>query len=410
MKSRQPKDARTASNDSHIASEAIEWLVRLQDADFDPEEPYPDPLERRQAFVEWLKLSPAHVRAFMEIMEVERRVRHPDQQRHIEIEELLDCDPQTVIPISERAPSPRQAALPVDEHMPRQRRLSSLKQRRWFLTATAVAAGLAAVAVGVVLIPRPVTTSSAYYSTAIGERQVITLDDGSTVTLNTASRVAITYDRHTRQVRLLAGEALFNVRHNADRPFRVIADDVFLEDLGTQFDVYRRSSGTRVSVIKGRVQVVCGCVIGGDPSPSAAKPSAGAHFAPAHPSAVVILGSGEQADIDLSDTTATLNQRKLSAKEMARAIAWRDDHLWFSGEPLSAVVQEFNRYTPQRFVIADPAIANYKVGGMYLTSDAESFVKSLGDVFGIEVLPPDPADPTAIRLGRNALVVVDREE
>src|SRR5882724_7798492 len=74
MRSRRPsKGSRMPPHDSQVCANAAEWLLRLQDTGLDPEEPYPDPLERQNAFIEWLTGSPMHVRAFLEIMEVERR-------------------------------------------------------------------------------------------------------------------------------------------------------------------------------------------------------------------------------------------------------------------------------------------------------------------------------------------------
>src|SRR5882762_9767761 len=97
MKPRQPKDTWNAprNDDSQTTLEATEWLVRLQDTDFDPEEPYQDPLQRQCAFLDWLKCSPRHVQAFMEVVEVERRVCRPDPQHLINVHELLDAVART---------------------------------------------------------------------------------------------------------------------------------------------------------------------------------------------------------------------------------------------------------------------------------------------------------------------------
>src|SRR5882672_11385626 len=70
MRFRRSK-SRTLPDDAELSTEAAEWLVRLQDTGVDPEEPYPDP--------------------------VERRAGHPDPQRLIKIQELLDASPADVI-------------------------------------------------------------------------------------------------------------------------------------------------------------------------------------------------------------------------------------------------------------------------------------------------------------------------
>ena len=88
-------------------------------------------------------------------------------------------------------------------------------------------------------------------------------------------------------------------------------------------------------------------------------------------------------------------------EEMKRATAWREGEIWFNGETLATAVEQFNRYSDQRVVVADPAIADLSVGRFYVDTDANDFVKAL-QAFGILALPPDPSspDPSTIRLGR----------
>lgn len=61
------------------------------------------------------------------------------------------------------------------------------------------------------------------YRTEVGERATVTLADGSQATLNTASELAVEYTRSRRGLRLVAGEAWFDVAKNPDRPFVVTA-------------------------------------------------------------------------------------------------------------------------------------------------------------------------------------------
>src|SRR5262249_31967908 len=93
------------------------------------------------------------------------------------------------------------------------------------------------------------------YRTGVGEQRRVELADGSVVHLNSKSRVRVIYSDRARDFRLLEGEALFKVGHDAARPFRVRAGDNLIRALGTQFNVLRRPSGTTVQVIEGAVQV-----------------------------------------------------------------------------------------------------------------------------------------------------------
>jgi transmembrane sensor len=396
MKLGQSNNTSDPTDDSSIALAAIEWLVRLLDTDFDPEEPYPDPLQRQQAFTAWLNHNPAHVRAFLEILEVERRAGHPDVQRLIRIEELIPPmqtvfhppEPLLGIDGSHFAPG-SDARVPGHRAAPQRLRPRSI-------AATAIAVALAAAVTGVIWFPRPVTATSVFYSTAVGERQMVSLDDGSTVILNAGTRLAVTYDRHTREVRLHTGEAFFDVHHDASRPFRVLADDVFLEDLGTQFDVDRRAGSTQVTVAQGSIHLACGC-ISPDIAPSTLNVSTPASGVPAHPAAALTLATGDQ--VNIAHAGGILSRRSLSPDELMRSTSWRDGELWFNGEALSTVVEKLNQYSTRRIVI-DPSVANVRIDGMCKTSQVEDCARAVGQAAGVVVVASSPDDPSTIRLAR----------
>ncbi len=398
MKLGQSNNTSDPTDDSSIALEAIEWLIRLLDTDFDPEEPYPDALQRQNAFIGWLTRSPAHGRAFLEILEVERRVGHPDQHRLVKIEELIPARPVSRIPEPLLLGTHASGLWRGSEASAHGRRYIPQGLRPRSIAATAIAAALAATAIGLVFIPRTVTATSVYYSTAVAERQMVSLEDGSTVILNAATRLAITYDRHTREVRLLAGEAFFDVHHDTARPFRVIADDVFVEDLGTQFDVDRRASTTRVTVAQGSLQLACGCFTP-EISSSTLKVSSQPPSVPAHPSATLTLTVGDQ--VNITHEGGILSRRSLGPDELAQSTGWRDGELWFNGDALSTVVEKLNQYSTRHIVVADPSVANVHIDGMCKTSQAEDCAKAVGSSAGVVVIPSNPDDSTTIRLGRN---------
>ncbi len=92
------------------------------------------------------------------------------------------------------------------------------------------------------------------YATAVGGYRVLTLPDGSAVELNTDTAVRVADDRSQRTVWLDKGEAFFRIKHDAARPFVVIAGDHAVTDLGTQFTVRRISSRVEVALLEGRAQ------------------------------------------------------------------------------------------------------------------------------------------------------------
>jgi len=93
------------------------------------------------------------------------------------------------------------------------------------------------------------------YETAVGQRLVVTLDDASVLTLDTDSRASVSYSDGERAVRLYAGQAFFDVTHDAARPFVVTAGETRVIALGTEFDVRFSEDVFAVTLVTGRVRI-----------------------------------------------------------------------------------------------------------------------------------------------------------
>ena len=89
--------------------------------------------------------------------------------------------------------------------------------------------------------------------------RVVELPDGSRVTLDAESAIALDYAAGKRVVRLLAGRALFEAAPAAQGgpAFTVTTPDASATALGTRYTVERQEHGTRVAVYEHRVQVHC---------------------------------------------------------------------------------------------------------------------------------------------------------
>src|SRR5262249_55156254 len=95
------------------------------------------------------------------------------------------------------------------------------------------------------------------FTTAVGERSTVALSDGSSVVLDTQSRIDVAYSPDQRRVRLTSGQAWFQVAHNAGWPFVVEAGDRRITALGTAFDVRlgNRENSVQVTLVEGKVAV-----------------------------------------------------------------------------------------------------------------------------------------------------------
>jgi transmembrane sensor len=81
--------------------------------------------------------------------------------------------------------------------------------------------------------------------------------------------------------------------------------------------------------------------------------------------------------------------RRVPAQDISRKLAWTAGHLAFQGETLDDAVQEFNRYNQRQITIADPSIVRIRVGGIFLTTDPDSFIAALQRSFGFRVQVAD---------------------
>jgi transmembrane sensor len=225
----------------------------------------------------------------------------------------------------------------------------------------AMAAGIAACVVTVALLlwmNEDVRT----YSTRVGEHNFIVLRDGSMVNLNSRSRVRVQYARRERRVDLLEGQALFSVAKDPSRPFVVYSGSTQVKAVGTEFDVYRKASGTIVTVIEGRVAVVAAPAsrnFGRETvaSPTAMKPR--------------FVSAGEQLTVQANADP------QLASLDVSTAVNWTQGRLVFASTPLKEVAEEFNRYSERQIVIADPNLQQFEIDGIFSTTDANALIQFL---------------------------------
>jgi transmembrane sensor len=195
------------------------------------------------------------------------------------------------------------------------------------------------------------------YATEVGEQRTVQLQDGSLMSLNTASEARVAFSGARRSIELLRGEALFSVAPDESRPFRVEAGAIIVQALGTQFNVLRRGDDVRVSVIEGRVKVFS--------SDTATVVAAGSDGG--------LLGAGDEVSVA---GEGSLVKRKL--EDPARIIAWQDRRLVFRGNSLTEIAAEFNRYNRSPYIrIADPAAGEQRFTGTFDADAPHALMQAL---------------------------------
>ena len=243
------------------------------------------------------------------------------------------------------------------------------------------------------------------YMTGTGEQHTIPLADGSKIILNTRSRLRVRFTQHGRDIELLEGEALFSVAKDTNRPFRVHVRHTIVEALGTQFSIYLGNSGTKIAVTQGRVRVFENL----NPTPVIVDPNGlvwtdTATFPFYQPLEGPVVSAGQEASVDTPDRFADfeVQTRRVGLEELERRLAWVNGSLFFSGETLGEAVEEFNRYNYRKLKVTDPTISQIRLGGKFETTNLDSFVQALKQVYGIraEVKGDPGAHDTTIELKR----------
>jgi transmembrane sensor len=214
------------------------------------------------------------------------------------------------------------------------------------------------------------TITELRFQTRHGEQLSRRLADNSVLRLNTDSAVTIRYGKTERLVTLTAGQANFEVAHESDRTFRVLAGSAEVVDIGTQFDVRLEQHSTVVTVVEGRVEV--------GPSPMRETPGTSARQPPA--ARLVELAAGQQVSVAEGEGPAAP-----ITVDVQSTTAWLHQEIVFDHEPLERVAAEYNRYTAKPIAIATPALRHLQITGDFATDDPDAFIAFLRSLKGVRV-------------------------
>ncbi|MEB2843099.1 DUF4974 domain-containing protein [Rhizobiales bacterium RZME27] len=198
--------------------------------------------------------------------------------------------------------------------------------------------------------------------TGTGQKQTLTLADGSKVELNAETAIAVDLEPNERRIRLMRGQAYFEVAADPARPFLVEAGNGTTTALGTAFDINLANDATRVTVTEHAVLVAS---LSGAATQRLPENHQLSYDDDGH------LGLVEPADTSM-------------------ATAWRQGRIVFDNRPLSAVVDEIGRYIPGRIVIVQSDLANRKISGSLDLSEPQVALESFSEAIGIKVTRLSP--------------------
>ena len=243
---------------------------------------------------------------------------------------------------------------------------------------TAIAASLAIVlATGLIytLIGDQFKPYIGVFETAIGEQRQVSLPDGSSIQINTGSRVEVAFSKDARNIRLVQGEAHFDVAPDKKKPFSVYAGTGVVTAVGTSFTVYLRNKKVDVIVEEGRVAL-------------------SSHRGNSDFYNLSLIDRENLSPVPLAEITAGQNAvfaEKIESldlyepKAVKRKLSWREGRLSFSGETLSEVVSNVSRYTDIIIEIDDEHLRNLPIAGNFNVGEIDAMFEALEIMIGVRI-------------------------
>jgi transmembrane sensor len=343
-----------------LSDEAAEWFIRLRDDRLG--------MRHRERNVKWLKQSPAHIAELLRIQQVytvlraaklENRPPGPPGQAETNVVEL----------------TPRTLPAPPPGHPNESRVRSTLTWK--------VAASVACLAVSLLLgFIVKVSWLDHSLETDLGEWRIATLTDGTVVRIGPGSRLRVSFGDDHRSVRLLRGEARFDVAKDPSRPFFVKSEMVGVLAIGTEFRVSQRGGEDVVAVTEGSVAVYRD----GRDEVRGAITQAPARIAGA--TGGVALSAGEQVAISKANQSQPVAKQKVNVDY---EMAWAEGWVAYEDKTIAEVASEFNRRNRVQIVIVDASIAERRLALFRgSATDPESFVAALAVSYDIRVVRDDP--------------------
>lgn len=213
------------------------------------------------------------------------------------------------------------------------------------------------------------------YRTMRGERRIITLADGSRISLDANSEVTVRFTKNARELSLLEGQARFDVAHDVERPFSVRAGNRKVIATGTVFNIDMAGPKILVTLIEGHVVVL-------DDSARVGRRQGAPSQVELHAGEQLIAPPGAPSEVERAD--------------ISRVTAWTNGQIMFDNEALASVASRVNRYASTQIVIDDPRIANMRISGLLNAGDVDGFVDMVTHYLPVQAVNGDNGDITLV--------------
>ena len=201
------------------------------------------------------------------------------------------------------------------------------------------------------------------FATHVGEQRSVRLSDGSRIALNTDTKVVVRYTEGRRDIRLVRGEAQFDVAKNPNRPFVVTAEGQRVRALGTSFIVRDHGRAIAVTLLEGKVSVTP------VKAPEIAKP--------------VTLAPGQRL------RTAPKAKPIVDRPKLETVTAWRSGEILLDDTTLADAIAEMNRYSPRPLALENEELGALRISGIFRSGESEAFARTISAQYRLAMIEQD---------------------
>lgn len=198
----------------------------------------------------------------------------------------------------------------------------------------------------------------------VGEIRHIALAGGTTLTLDTDTRVDIAASSDDRKLALKRGKLFLDVAQRVGAPLSVEVGNLIMETAEGGFSVQSLINDPIMAfVTKGQLAI------------SQQQGLFGRNR-------TLTVGQDQALTLPTDQDLLASDVKPITAAQREQLLAWRDGMLSFGGEALAQAVRAFDRYGTARIIVADPELARQRITGLFKADDPKGFATAIAASLG----------------------------